>query len=198
MLATGLLSPTLAHRLLGDRDSLAARALLAVGGSVALWASAKAQIPFYPVPLTLQTLVVLVIGMTFGARLAGATLILYLLQGAMGLPVFAGTPDRGIGLAYMAGPTGGYLLGYLLAAVTVGALAERGWDRRLATTVAALLLGNLLIYVPGVLWLGTVIGWDKPVLDYGLWPFLYGDALKLALGAALLPGLWALLGDRPR
>jgi len=170
--------------------------LLAVLGTIALWISAKVSIPFWPVPLTMQTLVVLMIGMTFGWRLGGATLLLYLAEGAVGLPVFAGTPEKGIGVAYMMGSTGGYLVGFVLAAITVGWLAERGWDRNPLTTAAAMLLGNIIIYVPGLVWLGSVVGWEKPIFAWGLTPFLAGDALKLALAAALMPLGWHLASNR--
>lgn len=168
-------------------SNLAVKIAIAIAGSALLAISAKIQVPFYPVPVTMQTLVVLVLGMTLGSRLAFATLALYLAEGLAGLPVFAGTPEKGIGLAYMVGPTGGYLLGYIVAATLTGWLAERGFDRSLPKAALALVLGNIAIYVPGILWLGAVIGWDKPVLAYGLIPFLAGDALKLALGACLLP-----------
>lgn len=192
-MSTTVLHQTLADRLLGGQANLARNALLALGGSLALWASAKVQIPFYPVPLTMQTFMVLAIGMAFGWRLGAATIALYLAQGALGMPVFAGTPEKGIGLAYMAGPTGGYLLGYLAAAAACGFLAERGWDRRVVTTALAMLIGNAIIYIPGLLWLGTLVGWDKPVLAWGLTPFLAGDLLKLALASALLPLAWQAL-----
>lgn len=169
---------------------------LAVLGSMALWVSAKIQVPFYPVPITMQTFVVLAIGMGFGARLGAATVGLYLLQGLAGLPVFAGTPEKGIGLAYMIGPTGGYLLGFVLAAAVVGYLAERGFDRNVFTTAIAMIVGNVVIYVPGLLWLGTVVGWDKPVQDWGMTPFLFGDAAKMLLAAALLPMIWKIIGSR--
>lgn len=178
--------PPLIEALPGGRN-MAVKVAIAVAGSALLAISAKMQVPFYPVPVTMQTLVVLVLGMTLGSRLAFATLALYLAEGLAGLPVFAGTPEKGIGLAYMMGPTGGYLLGYLVAATLTGWLAERGFDRSLPKAAVALVLGNVAIYVPGILWLGAVIGWDKPVLAYGLIPFLAGDALKLALGACLLP-----------
>jgi len=171
-------------------------AILAVLGSLLIAVSSKIQVPFYPVPMTMQTLVVLAIGMAYGWRLGGATLLLYLAEGASGLPVFAGTPEKGIGLAYMMGPTGGYLLGFLLAAVMVGWLAERGFDRNVFTAALAMLAGNVLIYAPGVLWLGAVVGWDKPVLEWGLTPFLWGDAFKLALAAVLMPGIWYMLGRK--
>lgn len=171
---------------------------LAVLGSVALWISAKISIPFWPVPLTMQTFVVLMIGMAFGSRLGMATVLLYLAEGAAGLPVFSGTPEKGIGLAYMLGTTGGYLLGFVLAAGVVGYLAERGWDRNPISTAVAMLLGNVVIYIPGLLWLGAIVGWDKPVLAWGLTPFLAGDALKLALAAVLMPALWRMLSNARR
>lgn len=184
---------TLAQTLWATDSPLVRNITLAILGSAALWISAKISIPFWPVPLTMQTLVVLVIGMAFGSRLGIATILLYLAEGAAGLPVFAGTPEKGIGIAYMLGTTGGYLLGFALAAGVVGLLAERGWDRNPLTTAGAMLLGNVVIYIPGLLWLGSVVGWDKPVLAWGLTPFLAGDALKLALAAILVPGLWKLL-----
>ncbi len=169
---------------------------LALAGTLLLTLSAKVQIPFYPVPMTMTTLVVLMIGVAYGWRLGGATVLLYLAQGAVGLPVFAGTPEKGIGLAYMVGPTAGYLAGFLLAAVVVGWLAERGWDRRIGSTVLMMLMGNLVLYIPGLLWLGWLFGWDKPILEWGLTPFLLGDALKLAIAAAALPVLWRGLQRR--
>ncbi len=173
-----------------EQNTLIRNVALAVAGSIALWISAKVQIPFYPVPMTLQTLVVLVVGMAYGWKLGGATVALYLAQGAMGLPVFAGTPEKGIGLAYMFGPTGGFLLGFLLAAVAVGYLAERGWDRNILSTAGAMLIGTTLIYIPGLLWLGSVIGFDQPVLEYGIKPFLLGDVFKLVLAALFMPMIW--------
>lgn len=167
--------------------------LLAIAGTALLTVSAKIQIPFYPVPMTMQTFVVLMIGAAYGWRLGAATVALYLLQGAAGLPVFSGTPEKGIGIAYMMGTTGGYLLGFMLAAALVGWLAERGWDRRITTTALAMLLGNIVLYIPGLLWLGTIVGWDKPVLAWGLTPFLLGDVTKLALATAVLPAAWSLL-----
>ena len=163
-------------------------ALLALVGSGLLVLSAKIQVPFWPVPLTMQTFAVLVIGILYGWRLGAATVVLYLAEGAAGLPVFAG----GGGIGYFAGPTAGYLFGFVIAAALVGRLAERGWDRRILTTAAAMLLGNLAIYVPGLLWLGTVVGYGK-VFAVGMLPFLPGDALKLALAAAILPAAWHLM-----
>ena len=154
--------------------------------------------PFYPVPQTMQTLVVLMLGMAYGWRLGAATVLLYLAEGAAGLPVFAGTPEKGIGLAYMAGPTGGYLLGFVLAAGLTGWLAERGWDRNAATTALAMLLGNLAIYAPGLFWLGSLLGWDKPILAWGLSPFVLGELAKLALASLAMPLAWRLVRGRGR
>lgn len=185
--------PTLADSLWQSENALLRNLLLAVAGTLALWISAKIQVPFYPVPMTMQTLVVLGLGMAYGWRLGGATLLLYLAEGAMGLPVFAGTSEKGIGLAYMLGGTGGYLLGFVLAAAVCGYLAERGWGRNVLTTALAMLIGNAIIYIPGLLWLGTLFGWDKPILEWGFTPFLLGDLLKLVLAAALLPLAWKLV-----
>jgi biotin transport system substrate-specific component len=165
-------------------------AVLAAAGTVLLTLSAKIQVPFYPVPMTMQTFAVLVIGMTYGWRLAAVTLLLYLLAGAVGLPVFAGTPAKGVALAYMMGGTGGYLVGFVLAAAACGWFAERGWDRSAATTALVMLIGNVIIYIPGLLWLGVLFGWDKPILQWGLTPFILGDLAKVALAAAVLPLVW--------
>ena len=170
--------------------------ILALVGVMALTISAKVQIPFYPVPMTMQTFVVLLTGIAYGTRLGVVTLLLYLGMGALGLPVFAGTPEKGIGLAYMLGPTGGYLIGFVIAVAICGWLAERGWDRRPVTTATAMLAGNVLIYLPGLLWLGTVVGWDKPIVQWGLTPFLLGDLFKLLLAAGALPLVWRAIGRR--
>ncbi|MDD9988814.1 MAG: biotin transporter BioY [Spirochaetaceae bacterium] len=166
---------------------------LALVGSLLIAVSSKIKVPMVPVPMTLQTLVILVIGMAAGWRLGGLTVLLYLLEGAVGLPVFAGTPERGIGLAYMVGTTGGYLLGFLLATLVIGLLAEAGWDRSVPLAAAAMLIGNVVIYVPGLLWLGSVAGWDNPILQWGLTPFIVGDLVKLAIAALLMPAVWRLV-----
>ena len=111
----------------------------------------------------------------------------------MGLPVFAGTPEKGLGLPYMLGPTGGYLLGFFAAASITGWLAERGWDRSVATTAGGMMIGLAVIYALGLLHMGNLLGWDKPLLEWGLYPFLFGEAFKVALAAAILPALWKLL-----
>lgn len=166
-------------------------AILALAGTALLALSARVQVPFYPVPITMQTFAVLGIGMAYGWRLGGATLLLYLAEGAAGLPVFS----KGGGIATFfldpaTGTTAGYLYGFVLAAALVGWLAERGWDRNVATTALAMLIGNVVIYLPGLLWLGAIFTWEKPILEWGLYPFLIGDAFKLALAAAVMPLAW--------
>lgn len=188
---------TLLDRLLpvaDTRPGLIRNLAVVLGGSLLLTLSAKLQIPFWPVPLTLQTLVVLALGMVLGPRLGALAVIAYLAQGAIGLPVFAGTPEKGIGLAYMLGTTGGYLAGFVVAAFVTGLLAQRSWDRNVLTTVLAMVVGNAIIYACGLLWLGSVVGWDKPLLAWGMTPFLLGDLAKIVVVAALLPTLWRLLG----
>ena len=177
------MNPSLADRLWPATEGQAVlrTAVLAVFGSLLLWASAKVQVPFYPVPMTLQTAVVLLIGVAYGPRLAAATLLLYLAEGAVGLPVFAGTPERGIGLAYMVGPTGGYLAGFLAAAVISGWTAER--SRHWLTTALGLLAAIVAIHLLGAAWLATLVGPAKAV-SLGVLPFLLGDAVKLALVTA--------------
>ena len=177
----------------GNQLSILRQITLAVVGSLLIAIASKIQVPFYPVPMTLQTLMVLTIGMAYGWRLAIATLVLYLLEGAVGLPVFAGTPEKGIGLSYMLGGTGGYLIGFVIAAGCCGLLAERGWDRSPLTTAANMLIGNGLIYVPGLLWLGSLYGWDKPILEWGLIPFLFGDMIKIVLASCMMPIIWRFL-----
>jgi biotin transport system substrate-specific component len=197
-MSTATLSQPLIDRLWPAAERpLVRQAVLAVLGSLLLWASAKVQVPMWPVPMTMQSFVVLVLGMAYGSRLAAATVGLYLLEGALGLPVFAGTPERGIGIAYMMGPTGGFLFGFLLVATLMGWLAERGWDRTLVGTVAALAIGTVLLFVPGVAWLAALIGWSKAVAA-GLTPFLAGSVVKLALAAALLPLAQRALAARGR
>ena len=194
---------TTAHQPLIDRlwpaaeRPLVRQAILVVLGSLLLWASAKAQVPMWPVPMTMQSFVVLVLGMGYGSRLGAATVGLYLLEGAVGLPVFAGTPEKGIGLAYMMGTTGGYLLGFVLAAAVVGALAERGWDRTLPKAVAAMAVGSVLLLIPGVAWLAVLIGGAKAI-SLGLVPFIAGSVVKLALAAAVMPLAWRAVEAREK
>lgn len=157
--------------------------VLALIGSLLLAISAKTQVPFYPVPMTLQTMVVFLLGIALGPRLGAACVLAYLLEGALGLPVFAGTPEKGIGLAYLAGPTGGYLIGFLPAVVICGLAIERGWRGfRLA---GAVLAATIVIFVLGAGWLATIVGPVK-ALTLGVLPFLPGALVKLALTVALV------------
>lgn len=171
------------------------RLALLVAGVAALTISAKVQITTVPVPVTLQMLVVMVIGAAYGPRLAGATLASYLALGFQGLPVFAGAIA---GPAYFAGPTGGYLVGFLLAAVTVGSLARNGWDRSPVTMALAMGAGILAVYIPGVVWLsaswGAALGWEN-WYAYGVKTFLWIDALKLVVAVIAFPAIWKLVGD---
>lgn len=165
---------------------------LTVLGSLLMWASAKVQVPFWPVPMTMQTYVVLVLAAVCGPRLGAATVLLYLAEGALGLPVFAGTPERGLGVAYMVGPTGGFLVGFLMAVIVTGWLAERGWSRSLPLMLAAMALGHVVLFVPGILWLAALIGWDAAIAG-GLTPFWAASLLKTLLAAATLPLAWKVL-----
>lgn len=174
---------------------LAKRVLLVVAGIAVLAVAAKIKVPMWPVPITMGTFAVLGIGAAYGARLGLVTILGYMALGALGFDVFAGSSAEKAGLTYMMGGTGGYLVGYVLATVALGLLAARGWDRSVGRMAGAMLIGNALIYVPGLLWLGALYGWDKPILEWGLTPFLFGDAIKLALAAVLLPGLWKLVGN---
>ena len=192
-------------------ESMTRRALrylvLALAGSAFVAISAQFQVPLWPVPTTGQTFAVLVVGLVFGPRLGAATLMLYMAEGAIGIPVFA---KFAAGPAVIAGPTGGYIVGFILAAALVGYLAERGWDRRPSTTALAMVIGNIAIYVCGLPWLAlfyagpgaayvasagaeTALG---AALYAGFLPFLVGDALKLALAAAVLPLAWRLVRGR--
>jgi len=174
------------------------RAALVALGIAALAIAAQIRVPFWPVPITVQTFVVLTVGAAYGMRLGVVTLLGYLAIGALGFDVFTSSSAKSYGLAYMMGGTGGYLAGFVLAAAALGWLARRGWDRSVGKMAAAMLIGNALIYVPGLLWLGHLYagseGWAT-VLDWGLWPFLAGDALKLALAALLLPAAWKAVGE---
>ncbi|ESY90529.1 biotin transporter BioY [Mesorhizobium sp. LNHC209A00] len=164
--------------------------------SLLLALSAKIAVPFYPVPITMQTFVVIGLGLALGPVRGLAAVPLYLAEGAAGFAVFAGTPEKGIGLAYMMGPTGGYLLGYLPAVLLAGWLAVRGWARNPLSAMAAALLAGAVIYVPGLLWLGAVLGFDKPVLQFGLYPFIFGDIVKALLAVLVFPTAWKWIDAR--
>ena len=170
--------------------------LMVVLGIVALSILAKVKIPMWPVPITMGTFAVLTIGATYGPRLGLATILGYMIIGALGFDVFAGSSAETAGLTYMMGGTGGYLVGYVLATLALGYAARAGWDRSVVLMAVALLIANALIYLPGVAWLSVLYGnglaW---AVEVGVTPFLIGDALKLGLAALLVPGVWKLIGD---
>ncbi|MEN8889077.1 biotin transporter BioY [Celeribacter marinus] len=181
----------------GANEGTALRAkqvALVVAGVMILAISAKIAVPMWPVPITMGTFAVLSLGAAYGPRLGLATIALYMLVGALGFDVFAGSSAEAHGITYMMGGTGGYLVGYVLATVALGMAARAGWDRSPVKMAGAMLLGNALIYVPGLIWLAVLYGVDKPILAWGLTPFLIGDALKLALAAMVLPAAWKFVG----
>ena len=175
------------------RSSLVTDAVLVLAGTgfVALAAQVSIGLPFTPVPITGQTFAVVLVGASLGALLGLASLGLYLLVGALGAPVYA---DGNHGWDVLTGPTGGYIVGFVLAAVLTGLLAQRRWDRRFSSAVAAMLSGNVVIYLVGLAWLAEKLdtGLEK-TFELGLYPFVVGDLLKLYLAGALLPGAWRLV-----
>ena len=151
-------------------------------GSIALTISAKIKIPFYPVPMTMQTFVVLFLGVSLGYKIGLASIGLYLLEGIIGLPVFSNSPEKGIGLIYFTGPTMGYLIGFL----TAGYLASKiNNDDNFLLVLTKLTVATLTIYILGLLWLGTLIGWDKPIIALGAKPFLLAETFKILLLALI-------------
>ena len=151
---------------------------LTLMGSIILAVSSKIKIPFYPVPMTMQTLVVLIIGVGFGWKLGLATISLYLFEGIIGLPVFSGTPEKGVGLTYFTGPTMGYLLGFLVAVYVSG---KFNFDNNLFKNFLKLLIATSFIYIFGITWLGSLIGWDKPIFKLGAQPFLLAELFKILI-----------------
>ena len=151
---------------------------LALIGSIALAVSSKVKIPFYPVPMTMQTLVVVMIGVAFGWKLGLATITLYLFEGIIGLPVFSGTPQKGIGLLYFTGPTMGYLIGFLVAVFFAG---KFDFNKNLFANFLKLTFATSFIYILGVIWLGSLIGWDKPIFKLGVQPFLLAELFKILI-----------------
>ena len=166
--------------------------LITILGSILLTISAKIKIPFYPVPMTMQTFVVLFLGLAFGYKIGLATVTLYLLEGIFGLPVFANSPEKGIGLIYFTGPTMGYLIGFLLAVYSAGVhkdlinFSNYKYINSL-TIFSSLIVSVSFIYILGLLWLGYLIGWDKPIFKLGAQPFLLAELFKLFLLTALYP-----------
>jgi len=147
-------------------------------GSIILTVSAKIKIPFYPVPMTMQTFIVLFLGISFGYKIALATVSLYLLEGILGLPVFSNSPERGVGLAYFTGPTMGYLIGFLSACFLASFVKN---DDNYLSIFLKLIFSVSTIYIIGIIWLGTLIGWDKPILKLGVMPFIVAEIFKICL-----------------
>lgn len=191
--------PTLAGAVWPEQNSagsrLARAVLLALVGSAVMTLSARISIPFYPVPVTMQSLAVLLIGAAFGMRLGAATMVLYLAEGALGLPVFAGTPMHGVGVAYMMGPTGGFLAGFVLAAATVGFFAERGAHRSVPQMLGAMTLGHVVLFATGYAWLAQLMG-PQVAFAAGVMPFILGTVVKTLLAALVVPSVWNLLAKR--
>src|SRR3954468_4084437 len=176
-----------------DARTTALRAVVLMAlGTALLTLSAKAQVPFYPVPMTMQTFVVLALGAAYGWRLAGATVARYLLEGAAGLPVFAGPVT---GAAYLMGPTGGFLVGFLASALVTGFMAERGFDRSLGRVVVMMVLGHAVIFAFGLGWLSTLMPFAK-AWAVGFAPFALATLLKTALAVAAVQAAWGAVSRR--
>jgi|TARA_B110000971_G_scaffold167020_1_gene171169 biotin transport system substrate-specific component len=157
---------------------------IALMGTVLLAVSSKIKIPFYPVPMTMQTLVVLFLGIALGWKLGVATIALYLFEGIIGLPVFSGSPEKGVGLVYFTGPTMGYLIGFLFAVYFAGTI---NFSKNLFVKFLQLLFSISFIYIIGILWLGTLIGWEKPLIQLGVQPFLLAELFKILIILIILP-----------
>jgi biotin transport system substrate-specific component len=158
-------------------------------GSIILALSAKVKIPFYPVPMTMQTFIVLFLGISFGYKIGLATVSLYLLEGVVGLPVFSNSPERGVGLVYFIGPTMGYLIGFLSACYLSSFIKI---NDNYFVIFAKLILSVSTIYILGILWLGVLIGWDKPIIQLGITPFLLAEIFKMALLTFLVKKIFKL------
>ena len=158
-------------------------AFIALIGSIALAISSKVKIPFYPVPMTMQTLVVIMIGVAFGWKLGLATISLYLFEGIIGLPVFSGSPEKGVGLVYFTGPTMGYLIGFLVAVFFAG---KFNYSKNLISNFLKLTFATSFIYLLGMAWLGSLIGWDKPIFKLGAQPFLLAELFKILIATLII------------
>lgn len=173
------------------------RLTLVVLGIFILTLFSKMKIPIWPspVPINLATLSVLTIGLTYGPKLGLTTIFCYLIIGTLGFDIFANSSAKVNGMEYMLGSTGGYLFGYLLATIALGFLARAGWDRNVFKIVLALIIGSVLIYIPGIFWLAKLYTWNNPILAWGLTPFLIGDALKILLATLVIPSMWRIIGS---
>jgi len=157
-------------------------AIIVLLGTVLLTISAKVKIPFYPVPMTMQTFVVIFLGMCFGYKLGLATVVLYLIEGIVGMPVFSNSPEKGVGMIYFTGPTMGYLLGFIIAVYTAG---KFNFNKNYILNFIKIVFSVLPIYLLGLIWLGILIGWDKPIFELGAKPFLLAELLKVFLLVAI-------------
>lgn len=179
--------------------------VLVLGGTLILAISAKIKVPFYPVPMTLQTFAVMALAAAYGSRLAVLTVLAYLLEGALGLPVFTNTPPAVAGPLYFLGPTGGFLIGFILLALIVGSATDRGWDRSIPKLFAAMVVADVVVFALGFAWLawfaqlssgGQGLGVEAAFMN-GVVPFLLADLLKIALAAMAIPAAWSLFDRRP-
>ena len=158
-------------------------------GSVLLTISSKIKIPFYPVPMTMQTFVVLFLGMSFGYKIGLATVGLYLIEGIVGLPVFSNSPEKGVGIIYFTGPTMGYLIGFLFATFLAGYF---NFKQNILIILFKLLISVSTIYLLGIFWLGNLIGWDKPIIQLGVTPFLLAELFKISILTLLAKNIFKL------
>ena len=158
-------------------------------GTILLTISSKIKIPFYPVPMTMQTFVVLFLGMSFGYKIGLATVGLYLVEGIIGLPVFSNSPEKGVGLVYFTGPTMGYLIGFLFASFLAGYFEFKG---NIINSFIKLLISVSTIYVLGIFWLGSLIGWDKPIIQLGVTPFILAELCKIIILTLLAKNIYKL------
>ena len=172
-----------------ELNKIAKIILIAAIGSLLLTISAKIKIPFYPVPMTMQTFIVLLLGISLGSKIGLLTVSLYLFEGIFGLPVFAGTPEKGIGIIYFTGPTMGYLIGFLVTVYLAGLFK---YDKGIINTFLKLIFAVSFIYILGLIWLGTLIGWEKPIFKLGAQPFLLAELFKILLILFLTPNLLKL------
>jgi biotin transport system substrate-specific component len=199
--STRALAPTLWQ---GETNSVAREVLLVLAGTALIAIAAKIKVPFYPVPMTLQTLAIMLIAATYGLRLGTVTVIAYLLEGALGLPVFTNTPPMVAGPAYFLGTTGGFLVGFVVIALVVGYAADRGWDRSIPKLLGSAVVAEVIMLALGFAWLAwfatlssgaTGLGVAKAFAG-GITPFLLGDALKIVLASLAVPAVWSLVGKR--
>jgi biotin transport system substrate-specific component len=199
--STRALAPTLWQ---GGQNRVLREVLLVLAGTALIAIAAKIKVPFYPVPMTLQTLAIMLIAATYGLRLGTIAVLAYLLEGALGLPVFTNTPPMIAGPAYFLGTSGGFLVGFVVLALIVGYSAVRGWDRSIPKLFAAILVGEVIMLALGFAWLAwfatlssgaTGLGAAKAFAG-GVTPFLLGDALKIVLTALAVPAAWSLIGRR--